>query len=739
MEPTAISNSSASFGVRAGRLADLMGVWADAVRVGERTLGPLADLAVRLWLAQIFFVSGVLKVSNWDNALFLAEHEYPVDWLDPATAAWLGAATELGGSILLALGLATRCAAAPLLVLSLVIQFEYHALDAHLFWAALFVWYLVRGAGPLSLDAMLARGLAATPLPIVPALFRLAGAISWHGGPLLQLALRLWLATALAVGVAMLTPDAAVRAWLPVDSAAHFPFPVAAAGALLLALGIATRASAVGLMVALLAVGMMDVEAIASGYWLAGLALVALHGPGRWSVDALIEAALKRIFPQLDGKPAFSLEGLPRVVIVGAGFGGLTCAAGLRIAPVRVTLIDRHNYHLFQPLLYQVATSSLSAGDIATPVRGLFREQFNTDVIYGEVTGVDSARREVIVGAKRVAYDYLVLATGASHSYFGKDEWAPFAPGLKRVEDAIQVRARLLSAFERAEASDDPVERRSLLNFLIVGGGPTGVELAGAIAELARFGMEQEFRHFDPAQARVILVQAAPRLLPTFPEALSEEARRSLERLGVEVLVGSRVEKIDAAGVTVNGQRIPARTVLWAAGVVASPAARWLGAQADNAGRIKVEADLSLPGLPDVFAIGDTALSSAWDGQPVPGLAPAAKQGGLYVARLIRSRIAGKPAPAPFRYRHLGSLATIGRKAAVADFGRIRLSGALAWWLWGLVHVGFLVGLRNRVSVMLDWGWSYLTYRSGTRLITGTPQLDQAGTASAPSVVPRAA
>ncbi|HEU5284132.1 MAG TPA: NAD(P)/FAD-dependent oxidoreductase, partial [Burkholderiales bacterium] len=421
------------------------------------------------------------------------------------------------------------------------------------------------------------------------------------------------------------------------------------------------------------------------------------------------------------------------------GFGGLTCAAGLRSAPVRVTLIDRHNYHLFQPLLYQVATSSLSAGDIAAPVRGLFRDQFNTDVIYGEVTGVDGARREVIVGAKRVAYDYLVLATGASHSYFGKDEWAPFAPGLKRVEDAIQVRARLLGAFERAESSDDPLERRSLLNFLIVGGGPTGVELAGAIAELARFGMEHEFRHFDPAQARVILVQAAPRLLPTFPEALSEQAQRALERLGVEVLVGSRVEKIDAAGVTVNGQRIPARTVLWAAGVVASPAARWLGAQADNAGRIKVGPDLSLPGLPEVFAIGDTALSEAWNGQPVPGLAPAAKQGGLYVARVIRARIAGRPAPAPFRYRHLGSLATIGRKAAVADFGWIRLSGAPAWWLWGLVHLGFLVGLRNRVSVMLDWAWSYLTYRSGTRLITGALPVDRAEAASTPAVVPRAA
>ena len=739
MQTTPTARLPVPLSARAGRLAEFMGAWADAVRVAQRTLGPLFDLLIRVWLAQIFFVSGVLKVSNWDNALFLAEHEYPVSWLDPVAAAWLGAATELGGAILLALGLATRFAAAPLLVLALVIQFEYQALDTHLFWAALFLWYLVRGAGPLSIDAMVVRGLAATPLPVVPALLKLAHALSQRGVPLLQLNLRLWLGAALAVAAAMFAPAADLRFWLPIGSAAYFPLAAAGAGALLLALGVATRLAALGLMAALLGASIMGSEAVAAGYWLAVLSLVALYGPGRWSLDALIEGALKRVFPQLDGKPAFSLEGLPRVVIVGGGFGGLACAAGLRTTAVRVTLIDRHNYHLFQPLLYQVATTSLSPGDIATPVRGLFREQFNTEVIYGEVTGVDSTRREVTVGARRIAYDYLVLATGASHSYFGKDEWAPFAPGLKRIEDAILVRARLLGAFERAEATDDALERRSLLNFLIVGGGPTGVELAGAIAELARFGMDKEFRHFDPAQARVILVQAAPRLLPTFPEALSDEARRSLERLGVEVLVGSRVEKIDAAGVTVNGQRIASRTVLWAAGVVASPAARWLGAPADGAGRIKVEADLSVPGLTNVFAIGDTVLSAAWDGQPVPGLAPAAKQGGAYVAQRVRARVAGRPAPAPFRYRHLGSLATIGRKAAVADFGWVRLSGAPAWWLWGLVHVGFLVGLRSRVSVMFDWFWAYLTYRSGTRLITGAAQTGEEQPAAVPAAVPRAA
>jgi NADH dehydrogenase/putative oxidoreductase len=697
-----------------------MQAWADVVRFTQRTLSPIADLAIRLWLAQIFFVSGVLKVSNWDNALLLAASEYPVTWLDPVHAAWLGAGTELAGAVLLAVGLATRAAAVPLLVLSVVIQLVYRQLDTHLFWAVLLLWLAVRGAGPLSLDHAIARGLAASPLPFGAALVRIGDALRSALTPWLQLVVRTWAALALLASGSLQVFGTAIPLWLPVQSAQAFPQWAASAGAAALLLGAGTRVSAAALAIALVGARMLDAHVTDTGYWAFVLALFALHGAGRWSVDARIEAKLRRVFPQLDGKPAFALDGLPRVVIVGAGFGGLACAAALRTAPVRVTLVDRNNYHLFQPLLYQVATAALSPGDIATPVRSLFREQFNAEVLLGEVTGVDPARRLVLVGDAALPYDYLVLATGASHSYFGQDQWAPHAPGLKRVEDATHVRARLLAAFERAEAASDPVERRALLTFLVVGGGPTGVELAGAIAELARFGMDKEFRHFDPAQSRVILVQAGPRLLPAFPEHLSDAARRSLERLGVEVLLGSRVERIDVEGVTVNGQRIAARTVLWAAGVVASPAARWLGAPADGAGRIEVAADLSVPGLPDVFALGDTASSRAWDGQPVPGLAPAAKQGGDYVARAIRARVGLGPAPAPFRYRHLGSLATIGRKSAVADFGWVRLSGAPAWWLWGLVHIGFLVGLRNRVSVMLDWFWSYLTYRSGTRLITGS-------------------
>jgi NADH dehydrogenase/putative oxidoreductase len=712
------SSTVAPLSLRAARLATFMQVWADVLAFMQRTLGPLAELATRLWLAQIFFVSGVLKVSNWDHALLLASSEYPVSWLDAASAAWLGAATELGGAVLLAAGLATRAAALPMLVLALVIQSVYRQLDTHLFWAALLFWFAVRGAGPLSLDCAIARGFAASPLPLGDALVRLGAAVRARVGPWLQLALRGWLALALWASAWPPVWASDASRWLPAVSAQAFPHAAVLAGSVALLLGAGTRLAALVLIATLFGARVPHAPGSDTIYWIFVLVLLALHGAGRWSADAMIAAALKRVFPQLEGKPAFSLAGLPRVVIVGAGFGGLACAAALRTAPVRVTVIDRNNYHLFQPLLYQVATAGLSPGDIAMPVRALFREQFNVEVMYAEVTGVDAAQRAVVLGDTRLPYDYLVLATGASHSYFGKDQWASYAPGLKRVEDATQVRSRLLRAFERAEATGDPLEREALLTFIVVGGGPTGVELAGAVAELARFGMEKDFRHFDPAQARVILVQAAPRLLPAFPEPLSTQARSALERLGVLVLLNSRVERIDAQGVTVNGERIPARTVLWAAGVVASPAARWLGVAADAAGRVQVAADLSVPGLPEVFAIGDTASSSAWRGQPVPGLAPAAKQGGAYVGRVIRARVAGRSVRHAFRYRHLGSLATIGRKSAVADFGWIRLSGAPAWWLWGMVHVGFLVGVRNRVSVMLDWFWSYLTYRSGTRLIT---------------------
>jgi NADH dehydrogenase/putative oxidoreductase len=340
------------------------------------------------------------------------------------------------------------------------------------------------------------------------------------------------------------------------------------------------------------------------------------------------------------------------------------------------------------------------------------------------VTGIDTERREVLADGHNLPYDYLVIATGATHSYFGQDAWMAFAPGLKRVEDATLVRRRVLEAFEHAEVAASEEERRRLLTFVIVGGGPTGVELAGAIAELARVGMEKDFRSFDPASAEVSLVEAGPRLLPAFPEPLSEVARRSLGEIGVKVCLNSRVCSIDAAGVIVNNRRIHASTVLWAAGVIASPAAKWINAEADSAGRVKVRPDLSVPHLPNVYVIGDTASANCWKGRPVPGLAPAAKQGGAFVAKVIRAKLRGTPVAHAFSYRHMGNLATIGRKSAVADFGFVQLRGVIAWWLWGIVHVLFLLGARNRIAVALNWIWSYATYRAATRLITGPDPAD---------------
>ncbi len=408
----------------------------------------------------------------------------------------------------------------------------------------------------------------------------------------------------------------------------------------------------------------------------------------------------------------------PRVVIVGGGFGGIEAAKGLAGAPVEVTLLDRQNHHCFQPLLYQVATASLSPAEVAWPIRGILSEQTNATVLMAEVTGVDTERREVVASGTRVPYDYLVLASGASHAYFGHDEWAPFAPGLKRIEDATEIRRRVLLAFERAELSRDEEERRRLLTFVVVGGGPTGVEMAGAISELARHALPLDFRRFDPRDARIILVEAGPRVLPVFPEHLSEYTRKSLERIGVEVRTGTMVTGCDAEGVSLAEGRIEASTIIWAAGVVASDAGAWVGAAMDRAKRVEVGPDLSIAGHPDIFAVGDTALAKQEDGRPVPGIAPAAKQMGHYVAGVIAARVSGAPAPAPFRYRHQGDLATIGRKAAVVKLKHLELTGFLGWAFWGLVHVYFLISPRNRFAVAFNWLWDYVTFQRGARLIT---------------------
>ncbi len=411
--------------------------------------------------------------------------------------------------------------------------------------------------------------------------------------------------------------------------------------------------------------------------------------------------------------------GRPRVVIVGAGFGGLTAARELARAPVDVVVIDRRNYHLFQPLLYQVATAALSPADIAMPIRSILRGQRNAAVLLGRAAGVDTASRELILDDRRLPYDYLILATGARHAYFGNDHWEPVAPGLKKIDDATDIRRRILLAFERAESAMTDAERHRLLTLAVVGGGPTGVEMAGAIAELAKMALAADFRVIDPRQARILLVEAGPRVLPAFPEKLSAIARKDLERLGVEVRTGVPVTHCDEQALTIGTETIPCGCIVWAAGVAASPAAKWLGAEADRAGRVKVMPDLSLPGEPDIYVIGDTAHATDADGKLLPGIAPVAKQQGAYVARAVAARARGRPAPAAFRYRNLGNLATIGRKVAVADFGWIRVSGRFAWLLWGAVHILFLIGFRNRLVVLVEWLWAYLTFQRGARLITG--------------------
>ena len=414
-----------------------------------------------------------------------------------------------------------------------------------------------------------------------------------------------------------------------------------------------------------------------------------------------------------------SLASRPRVVIVGAGFGGLTAAKRLATAAVEVTLIDRENHHLFQPLLYQVATAGLSPADIAWPIRGLVRNQRNTRVLLGEVTGVDRERHVVIMDGREIPYDFLVLATGATHAYFGNDGWALYAPGLKSINDATEIRCRLLLAFEQAEMESDPEERERLLTIVIVGGGPTGVEMAGAIAELARKALATDFRTIDPRHTRVLLIEAGSRLLLTFPEELSHYAERALRNLGVDVWLGRAITGCDAAGVMLGEERLRAGTVIWAAGVAASPAAAWLGVEADRAGRVKVGAQLTPPGSDDVFVIGDTALVLDVNGNPLPGLAPVAKQQGVYVTEVIKARLAGKIDMPPFRYRDRGNLATIGRRSAIIAFGSLRLKGWLAWWIWGIAHIYFLISIRNRLIVATQWFWSYITFERGVRLITG--------------------
>jgi NADH:quinone reductase (non-electrogenic) len=409
---------------------------------------------------------------------------------------------------------------------------------------------------------------------------------------------------------------------------------------------------------------------------------------------------------------------VPHVVIIGGGFGGLYAARALRSAPVEITVVDRKNHHVFQPLLYQVAMAALSPGDIASPIRWILRRQRNVEVLLADARAVDTATQRVTLADGEVAYDFLIVATGATHAYFGHDEWRRRAPGLKTLDDALEMRRRVLLAFERAERETDAERRRALLTFVVIGGGPTGVELAGALAEISHQSLARDFRHFDPGSAKILLVEAGPHVLSAFPPRLREAARRDLEKLGVEVLTGSPVTDLRGSAVIVAGRPIEAETVLWAAGVAASPLGATLGVPLDRAGRVIVEPDLTIPGHKNVFVIGDLSAFTGPDGRPLPGVAQVAIQMGQHAARNIVRAIEQQPYRA-FKYKNLGNMATIGRASAVADFETFTMKGWLAWLAWLFVHILNLIGFRNRIVVMIQWAWAYMTYQRGIRLITG--------------------
>ncbi|MEO1648984.1 MAG: FAD-dependent oxidoreductase [Pseudomonadota bacterium] len=702
--------------------------WAKWYLDGTETFWPISDAVIRFFIAMWFLRSGLVKAADWDTALYLAANEYPVTWMSAEAAAITGVTIELVGPILLIAGFFTRPAAVAMAALTAVSQAVYVPTTSNLLVIAMLAWYAVSGPAALSMDRVLASGLKTSALPLAAPAIRAAEWSRDNLGPVLMAAIRIWLGLSLLLYAGVIEPPVEVQSWLVANIFMGFPDWLAILSAVFFFTGFAAVVVSYGLFFLIALLMVVDAHPNVTLFPFLFLTLYEARGAGVFSVDRAILAWMEKNI-LFDREYADIPDSWPHVVVVGAGFGGLAAVTRLKRLPVRITLIDKRNYHLFQPLLYQIATATLNPADIATPIRSLFKADGNVRVLKGEVSAIDSAEKSLTLASRQVVpFDNLVLATGATHSYFGKEEWGAFAPGLKTIEDGVEVRGTILNAFEQAEASEDEERIRRLLTFVIVGAGPTGVELAGAIAELAKLNVEREFRTVDPASARVILVQSAPRILPAFPEELAAKAHESLEALGVEIRTGARVTEIAETQVCIgDDDYIATETVLWAAGVTASPAANWLGAKSDRSGRVEVNDRLRVLGadgesIDHIYAIGDTALSHAWEGKAVPGLAPAAKQAGAYVSRVVEAELLDKPCPGPFEYKHQGSLATIGRKSAVADFGRFRLSGAVAWWLWGLVHVGFLTGARNRVTVVVNWGWSFFAKHSGIRLITGRSQ-----------------
>ena len=697
--------------------------WAKLYSGGAEVFWPFTDIIVRFFVALPFLRSGIVKVADWETAVFLAANEYPVSWMAPETAAATGLAIELIGPLLLLAGFFTRPAALAMAVLTIAAQAVYVPTTTNLMLIAMLLWYVAQGPASFSLDRLLAPGLKQSALPFARQSVKFGEFLRQRVTPLVMAIIRVWFALALFAYSDLFEPSITLATWLPTTVFTGMPNWLAITFGILMLVGFAASvvSYALGILIGIFMI--VGVHPDVTLYPILLLAIYESRGAGLMSVDSLIARWMEKNI-LFDRDYADIPDHWPHIVVVGAGFGGLAAANRLKRLPVRITVIDKRNYHLFQPLLYQIATATLNPADIATPIRSLFKSDGNVRVIKGEVSAIDTETKTVSFGGadlgdQSVVYDKLVIATGATHSYFGKDEWGAFAPGLKTVENGVAVRASILEAFEQAEAINDEERIKRLLTFVIVGAGPTGVELAGAIAELSKFSVDREFRTVDPSEAKVILVQSGDRILPAFPSELSEKAAQSLDQLGVEIRTGGRVTKIARDHVMIGDEtRIETETVLWAAGVAASPAAKWLKAESDRSGRVIVDDHLRVASHQDVFVIGDTAGSNAWDGNPVPGLAPAAKQAGVYVGALVEAELLGKPELAPFAYNHQGSLATIGRKSAVADFGRFKLSGAIAWWLWGVVHVGFLTGARNRATVIINWIWSFFANHSGIRLIT---------------------